>query len=77
MTRITAADTFYFLCFVLFDISKVLIDALILGMPNILRFTVGAIPVYIGFALFGFAAFSEATLRVSLFYFSVVWYPCC
>jgi len=50
----------------------VLIDALILGMPNVLRFTVGAIPVYVGFALFGFSAFSESTFKFGSFGESVV-----
>jgi hypothetical protein len=45
----------------------VLIDALINGLPDVLRFAAGAVPVYVGFALFGFAAFSETTHRFSSF----------
>lgn len=32
-----------------------------------LRFVIGVMPVYIGFALFGFVAFSESTKRASVY----------
>jgi hypothetical protein len=35
-------------------------------MPNVLRFIVGAFPMFIGYALFGMLLFSEDTERVIL-----------
>lgn len=45
----------------------VLISALQRGFPNALRFLLGALPVFIGFALFGVAYFSETSGRFSSF----------
>jgi len=45
----------------------VLISALQRVFPNALRFLLGALPVFIGFALFGVAYFSETSLRFSTF----------
>eukprot|EP01113_Clastostelium_recurvatum_P000188 TRINITY_DN1008_c1_g1_i5.p1 TRINITY_DN1008_c1_g1~~TRINITY_DN1008_c1_g1_i5.p1 ORF type:complete len:789 (-),score=238.23 TRINITY_DN1008_c1_g1_i5:67-2376(-) len=45
----------------------VLISSLTRGFPNTLRFLIGSIPIFVGFALFGVLAFSEYSMRFSTF----------
>eukprot|EP01133_Synstelium_polycarpum_P006725 gene6725-7818_t len=47
--------------------STALITALGKGLPTILRFSAGSLPIFIGFALFGLMYFSEHSSRFSTF----------
>eukprot|EP01117_Protostelium_nocturnum_P013265 TRINITY_DN4940_c0_g1_i1.p1 TRINITY_DN4940_c0_g1~~TRINITY_DN4940_c0_g1_i1.p1 ORF type:complete len:777 (+),score=184.20 TRINITY_DN4940_c0_g1_i1:136-2466(+) len=45
----------------------VLISALGRGLPNVIRFLISALPIFIGYALFGLLYFSTDTIRFSSF----------
>jgi hypothetical protein len=46
-------------------LRQILINALGRGMPNVVRFIIGAFPIFLGYALFGMLYFSEDTQRVT------------
>ncbi|GAM28842.1 hypothetical protein SAMD00019534_120180 [Acytostelium subglobosum LB1] len=47
--------------------SIALVRALGMGLPTVLRFSAGSLPIFIGFALFGLMYFSETSSRFSTF----------